>query len=71
MNYRYLLFSILFLTGAFAYYKFNKWSLKSKDGNENPDIYSKPHTKLQNFNSWAVILYLVIASIAYFFKSIG
>ncbi|AWK04510.1 hypothetical protein HYN56_09810 [Flavobacterium crocinum] len=71
MNYKYLLYSVLFLIGAFLYHKFNKWSLKDRDGNKNPDIYSKPQTNLQNFNSWAIIFCLVLASIIYFFKSIG
>ena len=71
MNYKFLVYSILFLAGAFLYYKFNKWSLKDRDGNKKPVIYSKPHTNLQNFNSWAIIFCLILASIIYFFKAIG
>lgn len=71
MNYRFLLYSCLFFIGAFAYYKFNKWSLKDRDVIKNPDIYSKPQTKLQNFNSWAIICCLIIAALANFFKAIG
>ncbi len=71
MDYKFLIYSILFAIAAFAYYKFNIWSLIEKDGNKEPDLYSKPHTNLQIFNSWIIVIGFAIASIVYFFKSIG
>lgn len=70
MNYKFLLYSFLFALAAFIYYKFNKWSLKDRNGIENPDVYSKPHTRLQIFNSWVIIIGFIIASIVYLFKAI-
>jgi len=71
MDYKFLLHSFLFAIASFAYFKFNKWSLKDRNGNENPDQYSKPQTNLQIFNSWVIIIGFAIASIIYFFKAIG
>ncbi len=71
MNYEYLLYSFLFALGSFVYYKFNKWTLKDRNGIKNPDEYSKPSTIAQIINSWFVIIILIIASIVYFFKAIG
>lgn len=70
MNYRFLLYSCLFFIGAFVYYKFNKWTLEDRDGIKNADIYSKPQTNLQKFNSWAIIFCLIVAGIVNFFKAI-
>jgi len=70
MNYESFLYGLLFLLGAVIYFIFNRWSLKNRDGNENPDLYSKSQTELQNFNSWVIILGFVIAAIVCFFKSI-
>jgi hypothetical protein len=71
MNYKFLLYSVLFSLAALVYYKFNKWSLKNRNGIEEPDLYSKPQTKLQIFNSWIIIVGFAIASIVYFFKAIS
>jgi hypothetical protein len=71
MDYKFLLYSFLLAVGAYAYYKFNKWTLKGRNGNENPDIYSRPQTNLQIFKSWIIVIGFAIASIVYFFKAIG
>jgi hypothetical protein len=71
MNYESLFYSFLFAVAAFAYYKFNKWSLRERNGNKTPDLYSKPQTNLQIFNSWIIVIGFGIASIVYFFKAIG
>lgn len=71
MNYESYLYSFLFAFAAFAYYKFNKWSLRDRNGNKEPYLYSKPHTNLQIFNSWIIVIGFAIASIVYFFKAIG
>lgn len=71
MNYRILVCSFLFIIGAIVYYKFNKWSLKDRDGNKNPDLYSRPQTNLQNFNSWVIIIGFVISAIICLFKAIN
>jgi hypothetical protein len=71
MDYEFLLYSFLFAVAAFAYYKLNKWSLKGRNANEEPDLYSRPHTNLQIFNSWIIIIGFAITSLVYFFKSIG
>jgi hypothetical protein len=71
MDYKILLYSFLFAIAAFTYYKFNKWSLKERNGNEEPDLYSRPHTNLQIFKSWIIVIGFAIASIIYFIKAIG
>ncbi len=71
MNYGYLFYSFLYALGSYLFYKFNKWSLKDRNGIENPDEYSKYGTMAQIFNSWLVIIMLIIASIVYLFKAIG
>lgn len=71
MNYRFLVYCFLFIIGAIDYYKLNKWSLEGRDGNKNPDLYSKPQTNLQNFNSWVIIIGFVIGAIICLFKSIN
>ena len=71
MNYNFLLYSFLFALGTIGYYKFNKWSLKGRNGIDNQNEYSKPQTFLQIFNSWIIIIGFAIASIIYFFKAIG
>lgn len=70
MDYKFLLYSLLFTLAAFAYYKFNKWSLIEKNGDKEPDLYSKPYTNLQIFNSWIIVIGFALASIVYFFKAI-
>ncbi|HAH55939.1 MAG TPA: hypothetical protein DCM02_11835 [Flavobacterium sp.] len=71
MNYEFLLYSFLCILSAFIYYKFNKWSLKDRNGIENPDEYSKPATIVQIFYSWVIIIGFIIASVVYFFKALG
>jgi hypothetical protein len=71
MNYKFLIYSFLYILAAFIYYKFNKWSLKDRNGINNPEVYSKPSTIVQIFYSWVIIIGFIVASIVYFFKAIG
>lgn len=71
MDFKFLLYSFLFAVAAFAYYKLNKWSLKGRNGNEEPNLYSRPLTNLQIFKSWTIIIGFAIIAIVYFFKAIG
>ena len=71
MNYEFLLYSLFYILAAFIYYKFNKWSLKERNGIKNPEEYSKPSTIVQIFYSWVIIIGFIVASIVYLFKAIG
>lgn len=71
MNYDFLLYSFLLAVVTLVWFKFNKWSLKDRNGIKNPDEYSKPSTNVQIFDSWVIIIGFMIASIVYFFKAIG
>ena len=69
MDYKFLLYSLLFATAAFAYYKFHKWWLNVRK--EKSEAFFKPDTKLKAFQNWIIIIGFSIASLVYFFKSIG
>jgi hypothetical protein len=69
MDYKLLLYSILFLVCVFSYYTFHKSWLqnvnKKKEAFVKIDIYRKIAT------NWLIIVGFAIASIVYFFKAIS
>jgi len=67
MNYKYLLYSILFGILTFGYYKIHKWWLEGRE--ENP-IFYKRDTIIGTFKNWVIIIFLAMTSIVFFFKSL-
>ncbi|MEY4963897.1 MAG: hypothetical protein RLZZ323_1216 [Bacteroidota bacterium] len=67
MDYKNLLYSILFGILTVGYYKIYKWWLEGRD--ENP-IFYKRDTNIGTFKNWVIIIVLAITSIVFFFKSL-
>jgi hypothetical protein len=67
MDYKNLLYSILFAVLSVGYYKIHKWWREGRD--ENP-IFYKLDTDIGTFKNWVIIIVLVITSIVFFFKSL-
>jgi hypothetical protein len=69
MNYKYLLYSFLFVLAAFAYYIFNKWRVNVRK--EKAEGFYKPDTYVGIVSNWIITIRFAIALIIYFFKAIG
>lgn len=67
MDYKNLLYSILFGILTFGYYKIHRWWLEGRD--ENPVFY-KRDTNIGTFKNWVIIIVLAITSVIFFFKSL-
>jgi preprotein translocase subunit Sec63 len=67
MDYKNLLYSILFGILTVGYYKIHKWWREGRD--ENPFFY-KLDTNIGTFKDWVIIIVLAITSIVFFFKSL-
>lgn len=67
MDYKNLIFSILFAMAAFGYYKIHKWWL---NGCEKDTLNFKPDTSFKTFKNWVMIIGLALTSIVFLIKSL-
>lgn len=67
MNNMDFIYGVLFVIGAFLYYKLHKFWLKGREKNE---AFYKPNTKIYIFKDKFVIVILIIMALVYFMKSI-
>jgi hypothetical protein len=66
MYYKYLIFSILYLIGAFVYYKFHKWWLSVR--REKEEVLNQSFKSVGIIKDWVIIIMLLIASVISFAK---
>ncbi|RXM42098.1 hypothetical protein [Flavobacterium sp. YO64] len=67
MDYKNLIFGVLFAIGAFGYYKMHKWWLEGRDSDT---LNFKPDTSFRTFKNWVMIIGLAITSIIFFLKAL-
>ncbi len=69
MDYESLLKSFLFAILSFCAYLLHKEWLQNRK--EKRESYVEFDTSMKKLRNWAIILFLVLISIVYFFKSFG
>lgn len=67
MDYKNLIFGVLFAIAAFGYYKMHKWWLEGRDSDT---LNFKPDTSFRTFKNWVMIIGLAITSIIFFLKAL-